>query len=71
MRATFHPGHSVKAQDLNDDFIQLRNAIEEAVTWCCCDEKGEKRLDYGYDLWLNRVDVDDVDDKYGVLGDPR
>ena len=66
MRATFHPGHSVKAQDLNDDFIQLRNAIEEAR--CCCDEKGE-RLDYGYDLWLNRVDVDDVDEKYGVPGD--
>ena len=29
MKATFHPGHSVKADDLNTDLNQLRMAIEE------------------------------------------
>ena len=29
MKAIFHPGHPVKAGDLNDNFEQLRNAIED------------------------------------------
>ena len=66
MRATFHPGHAVKAQDLNDDFTQLRNAIEETR---CGNSVNSDRLDYGYDLWLNRIDVDDFDEKYDVPGD--
>jgi hypothetical protein len=66
MRATFHPGHPVKAGDLNDDFTQLCNAIEEAR---CGNGVNSDRLDYGYDLWLNRIDVDETDDRYGVPGD--
>ena len=29
MKAIFHPGHPVKASDLNDNFEQLQNAIED------------------------------------------
>ena len=29
MKAIFHPGHPVKAGDLNDNFEQLQNAIED------------------------------------------
>jgi hypothetical protein len=55
MRATFYPGHPVKAQDLNDDFLQLRNAIEEGK---CTDEALKDKLDEGYTIWLNRIDAD-------------
>ena len=30
MIATFYPGSSIRAQDLNDDFDQLRLAIQES-----------------------------------------
>ena len=66
MRATFHPGHSVKAQDLNDDFNQLRNAVEETR---CASEVNSDRLDYGYDLWLNRIEVGTTDSETGIKGD--
>ena len=36
MLATFYPGSSVRAQDLNDDFDQLRLAIQESR--CSIDE---------------------------------
>ena len=42
--AEFHPGHSIKAQDLNDNFFVLQSAIEE--TRCSIaklDEKAEEK----------------------------
>jgi hypothetical protein len=66
MRAVFQPGTAVKAKDLNDDFDQLRNAIEEAK--CSSSAVGE-RLDYGYEVFLNRIEVGQTDDEYGFPGD--
>ena len=66
MRAVFQPGTAIKAKDLNDDFDQLRNAIEEAK---CCGSDALERLDYGYDLWLNRIEVGTTDPETGIEGD--
>ena len=55
MRAIFQPGTPIKAQDLNDDFDQLRNAIEEGR---CNAGAIDDKLDEGYDIWLNRIDAD-------------
>ena len=64
LRATFHPGHSIKAQDLNDNFNQLSNAIEEGR---CNVGVLDDKLDEGYDIWLNRIDADS--DNKGIPGD--
>ena len=64
MKATFHPGHSVKADDLNTDLNQLRMAIEEGR---CGRGYLEDQLQDGYDLWLNRIDADTEED--GIKGD--
>ena len=64
MRATFQPGYPVKAGDLNDNFDQLRNAIEEGR--CNFDALNDK-LDEGYDIWLNRIPADK--DYKGTPGD--
>ena len=66
MRATFQPGTSIKALDLNNDFDQLRNAIEEAK---CATDNSNDRLDYARDLFLNRIDADSTDPKTGTPGD--
>ena len=65
-RATFVPGTPIKAQSLNDNYDQLRNAIEEAK--CCADTNADLIKD-GYDLWLNRIDADTTDSETGVEGD--
>ena len=64
MQATFHPGYSVKADDLNIDFNQLRLAIEEGRSG-----NGflQDELQYGKELWLNRINSDDDED--GLKGD--
>jgi len=64
MQATFHPGHSVKADDLNTDFNQLRLAIEEDR---CGREYLQDELQYGKELWLNRIAADNEED--GLKGD--
>jgi hypothetical protein len=64
MQATFHPGHSVKADDLNTDFNQLRLAIEEDR---CGRGYLQDELQYGKELWLNRINADDEED--GLKGD--
>ena len=66
MRAVFQPGTAIKAQDVNNNFDQVRNAIEEAK---CCASSALEEIDYGYDLWLNRRDRDTNDQKTGVRGD--
>ena len=38
--AEFYPGTAIKAQDLNDNFFVLKNAIEEAR--CAIDSNDEK-----------------------------
>ena len=55
MRATFQPGTAIKAKDLNDNFDQLSNAIEEGR---CADENLQDQINEGYDIWLNRIDAD-------------
>jgi hypothetical protein len=55
MRVTFQPGTSIKAGDLNDNFDQLRNAIEEGR---CNTKSISEDLEDGYDIWLNRIDSD-------------
>ena len=65
-RAVFAPGTAIKARDLNDNYDQLANAIEEAK--CCCSSTSD-RLDYGYSIFLNRVEVGQTDDEYGFPGD--
>lgn len=65
-RAVFSPGTAIKARDLNDNYDQLANAIEEAK--CSSSSTGE-RLDYGYSIFLNRVEVGQTDDEYGFPGD--
>ena len=65
-RATFVPGTPIKAQGLNDNYDQLRNAIEEVK---CCTDTNANRLDYGSELWLNRIDADTTDPKTGIPGD--
>jgi hypothetical protein len=64
MRAVFHPGHAVKAGDLNDNFNQLANAIEEGR---CAIGGVEDQLEEGWEYWLNRIDADDT--YKGVPGD--
>ena len=64
MKAVFHPGHPIKAGDLNDDFNQLKNAIEEAK--CATEYLNEEVLE-GKDIYLNRIDADD--DYKGIPGD--
>ena len=64
MKATFHPGHSVKAADLNTDLNQLRLAIEEGR---CGRGYLQDQIQDGYDLWLNRIDADEEED--GLKGD--
>lgn len=60
MKAIFHPGHPVKAGDLNDNFEQLQNAIEdnrcyiETVT-DAADDKYWRKADetiYSDDEWI-------------------
>ena len=65
-RAVFSPGTPIKARDLNDNYDQLRNAIEEAK---CCGSDALDRLDDAYDLYLNRIEVGKTDDKTGIEGD--
>ena len=65
-RATFVPGTPIKAQSLNDNYDQLRNAIEEAK---CGTNTNSDRLDYARDLYLNRIDADSKDPKTGTPGD--
>ena len=64
MRVTFQPGTAIKAGDLNDNFDQLRNAIEEGR---CSVGALDDKLDEGYDIWLNRIPVDE--DYKGLPGD--
>jgi len=56
MRVTFQPGNPIKAADLNDNFDQLRNAIEEGR---CNVGALDDKIDEGYDIWLNRIPVDE------------
>ena len=64
MRAVFHPGHAIKAGDLNDDFNQLRHAITEGR---CADGNLQDQINEGWDIWLNRIDADS--EYKGVPGD--
>ena len=64
MEATFHPGHSVKAEDLNDDFNQLKFAIEESR--CGIGAINDELLD-NKALYLNRIKAGT--DKDGLEGD--
>ena len=66
MRAVFQPGTAIKAKDLNNNFDQVRNAIEEAK---CCASDALNEIDYGYNLWLNRIEVGSTDPRTGVEGD--
>ena len=50
--AVFHPGHSIKAQDLNDNFFVLNLAIEEAR--CAIQRQDEKAIG----RYWNKVDSD-------------
>ena len=64
MQATFYPGNSIKAGDLNIDFSQLRLAIEEGRSgrgWL------QDQIQAGKSLWLNRINSDDDED--GLPGD--
>ena len=63
-RAVFHPGHSIKAGDLNDNWKQLANAIEESK---CAVGAVEGQIEEGWEYWLNRIDADDT--YKGVPGD--
>ena len=65
-RATFVPGTPIKAQELNDNYDQLRNAIDEAK---CCGDDALDRLDAGYRFWLNRVPAGTTHPTFGVRGD--
>ena len=54
--AEFHPGHSIKAQDLNDNFFVIKSAIEE--TRCAIarqDEKAEEK-------YWNKVPYSDIEE---------
>jgi hypothetical protein len=64
MRAVFHPGHSIKAGDLNDNFNQLSNAIEEGR---CGSGHLQDQINEGKDIFLNRIDADT--DYDGIPGD--
>ena len=64
MKAVFHPGHPIKAGDLNDDFNQLKNAIEEAK---CATEYLNEEVIEGKNIYLNRIDADK--DYKGIPGD--
>ncbi len=64
MQAAFHPGHSVKADDLNTDFNQLRLAIEEGR---CTSGNILEELEESKELFLNRINVDET--KAGYKGD--
>lgn len=64
MRAVFQPGSAIKAKDLNDDFDQLRNSIEEVK---CCADNNENRLDGLKDIYLNRIEAGYSED--GIEGD--
>jgi hypothetical protein len=59
MQATFFPGYSVKADDLNDDFNQLRLAIEESRCGIGSLKEEIKSLD---DVYLNSINVDEGGD---------
>ena len=43
MEVTFYPGASIRAQDLNANFEQLRDAIQEG--WCRVSEEFYEYLD--------------------------
>ena len=64
MRAVFQPGSPIKAKDLNDDFDQLRNAIEESK---CLGDVNSDRIDGLKDIYLNRIEAGYVED--GIEGD--
>ena len=61
MIATFYPGSSIRAQDLNDDFDQLRLAVQEAK---CSVENFELDLE---DKFVPNTKVFDRDDQEGGL----
>ena len=52
--AIFHPGHSIKAQDLNDNFFVLNLAIEEAR--CAIERQDQKAIE----RYWNKTAVDTV-----------
>ena len=64
MRAVFHPGHAIKAGDLNDNWNQLAHAIKESK---CAAGAVEDQIEEGWEYWLNRIDADDT--YKGVPGD--
>ena len=64
MQATFFPGYSVKADDLNTDFNQLRLAIEEDR---CGRGYLEEEINKSKTIYLNRINVDE--EKDGLKGD--
>ena len=65
MRATFQPGSPIKAQDLNNNFDQLRNAIEEAT---CLGEANFNNILELDDVFLNRLEVGTTNAD-GIKGD--
>ena len=52
--AEFHPGHAIKAQDLNDNFFVLKSAIEEAR---CAIQRSDEKAEEKY--W-NKIPYDEV-----------
>lgn len=62
LRAVFHPGHPIRAQDLNDNFDQLSNAIEEAK---CQGEDLAEHVEDNY--WNNKTDTIKCGDEW--IGD--
>jgi len=66
MRAIYTSGSAIKAKDLNDDFEQLLHGVEEARCWS---NANIERTDYGYNIFLNRIPVDETDEEYGFKGD--
>ena len=64
MQATFFPGYSVKADDLNTDFNQLRLAVEEGR---CTSGNISEKIEESKELFLNRINVNET--KEGYKGD--
>ena len=62
----FSAGTPIKARDLNDNYDQLRNAIEEAK---CHADTNTDRLDHHDDLFLNRIEYGYTDGLTGLEGD--
>jgi hypothetical protein len=62
IKATFHPGHPIKAGDLNDNFEQLQSAIED--TKCSINQLNE-HVDENY--WNNHSQTIECGDEW--IGD--